>query len=304
VQATLLKLSGDTADAAKIRQAAAIVRDGGLVAFPTETVYGLAANAQDPAAMSRLRQVKQRPPDKPFAIHLADPADVGKHVPHLPLVAQKLVDAFMPGPITLVLPDGRGTFIGLRVPAHNVAQQFLRQAGVAVVAPSANRAGQPPPGSAQQVAQELGSSIDAILDGGPATIGESSTVVRVGKGPIEVLRPGLIGEADVLKAATVEVLLVCTGNSCRSPMAEALLQKRLADAHGVPPERLPDCGYRVVSAGTASGWGGGASPDAVAAVAEMNAQLCRSRLRNEPLAPGHIAVDGSGAGGQDRDAGP
>jgi len=275
----LLRLTGEVSDEDKIRLAAALVRDGGLVAFPTETVYGLAANADNPAAMARLRQVKERPSAKPFSIHVADVDQIERYAPKLPLVARKVVQALLPGPVTLILPDGRGEFVGIRLPAHDVARQFLREAAVPIVAPSANRAERPAPVTAQQVLDELDGAIDAVLDGGKTPIGESSTVVRVGRGPVQVLRPGLIGEADVRKVARVVILFVCTGNSCRSPIAEALLRKRQASFHGVEPARLADCGYEVLSAGTSCTAGLAASFEAVEVVREMGGDLSGHQAR-------------------------
>lgn len=278
-QTLVLNLTSEPTDAEKIRQAAFIVRSGGLVAFPTETVYGLAANADDTSAIARLRSVKARPVEKPFSIHLADREQVLEHTAPLNMVARKALERLLPGPVTLVLPDRKGGFVGIRVPAHDVARQFLREAAVPVVAPSANRADQPAPVDAAGVLAELDGQIDAVLDAGPTPMREASAVVQLGRGPIQMLRSGLITEADIRRIAHVMVLFVCTGNSCRSPMAEGLLRKRLADAHGVEPSQLPECGYEILSAGTACSWSVGATPQAIEVLRRFGIDLSTHRAR-------------------------
>jgi len=267
-----MRLNGDASDDHKIQQAAKIVRNGGLVAFPTETVYGIAANADNPETMARLREVKRRPDDKPFTVHIADKEDVSKHVSRVSLPAQKLVDAFLPGPMTIILPAKGGGSIGIRLPAHDVARKLLREAAVTVVAPSANRADEPPSSCAEMVVKGLDGEIDVVLDGGKSQISQSSTVVRVLSGPIEVLREGLISETEILSTAKATVMFVCTGNSCRSPMAEVLLRKKLAERQGIDPDLLAECGYEIISTGTAAGWGG-ASPEALAVASENGCDL-------------------------------
>jgi L-threonylcarbamoyladenylate synthase len=185
-------------DPAVIAEAGALVRSGGLVAFPTETVYGLAANADLPAAIDRLHRVKGRPPEKPYSIHLADPEQLARFVERVPPAAQRLIARFWPGPLTLVLP-ARGGWLGFRLPDHPVARAFLRACGCTVVAPSANPSGAPAPTDAREVAATLDGAIDAILDAGPTPVGRESSVVRVDRG-VEILREGAIS-ADAIRAA-------------------------------------------------------------------------------------------------------
>lgn len=188
-------------------EAAAILRAGGLVAFPTETVYGLGADARDASAIARIFAAKGRPADNPLIVHLAD-ADEAEALAHASPLAQRLMDACWPGPLTLVLPlradaglapavtAGLGT-VGLRVPSLPEARAFLRAAARPVAAPSANRSGCPSPTDAEAVLADLDGRIDAILNGPPAPAGLESTVVDVtGDVPL-VLRAGAVALADL-----------------------------------------------------------------------------------------------------------
>ena len=189
--------------------AAARLRAGGLVAIPTETVYGLGANAADPVAVARIFAVKGRPTGHPLIVHI-DPAWLDDWATDVPAVAAVLAAACWPGPLTLLLhrparvPDevtgGRDT-VGLRAPAHPLTQQLLAVTGLAIAAPSANRFGRVSPTTAAHVLADLGPSLDpardAILDGGPSPIGVESTIVDCTVDPPQLLRPGGIPTEDV-----------------------------------------------------------------------------------------------------------
>ncbi len=169
------------------------------MAFPTETVYGLGANALDPHAVARSFAVKGRPTDHPLICHIASADDLAPLVAEVTPLAQALADAFWPGPLTLVLPrsaavpdavtGGRDT-VAVRVPDHPLALELLRAFGGPVAAPSANRFGRPSPTRANDVRDELGDTVDVILDGGPCAIGVESTVLDLTSNPPQVLRPG------------------------------------------------------------------------------------------------------------------
>jgi len=169
------------------------------VAFPTETVYGLGANALDPHAVARIFAAKGRPTDHPLICHIASADDLAPLVAEVTPLAQALADAFWPGPLTLVLPrsaavpdavtGGRDT-VAVRVPDHPLALELLRAFGGPVAAPSANRFGRPSPTRANDVRDELGDTVDVILDGGPCAIGVESTVLDLTSNPPQVLRPG------------------------------------------------------------------------------------------------------------------
>ena len=255
MKAKILKLEFDRADNEKIEEAAQALADGRLVAFPTETVYGLGANAQDADAIQRLRKVKRRAEEKPFSLLIAERADVDKYVDTVPEVGRKLASKCWPGPLTIVFPGVAGRGVGLRLPASRVARTIVRKAGVPVVATSANVADEPAPRSAEEVIEGLGDQIDLILDGGRCRVGEASTVVEVTDTSWRILREGGLEAEAIRNAARTTVLFVCTGNSCRSPMAEGFCKQMLAKKLGVSPEELPDKGYQILSAGTAATWG-------------------------------------------------
>lgn len=182
-----------------IRIAAKIIKNGGLVAFPTETVYGLGADALNPKAVEALFRAKKRPLDNPPIVHVGNPQDVYRLVREVSSMAEKLMEKFWPGPLTLifkrseVVPDvtvsGLDT-IAIRMPRHNVALALIKESGCPIAAPSANLAGRPSPTKAQHVLEDLNGRIDAILDAGPTNIGVESTVLDLTVDPPQILRPG------------------------------------------------------------------------------------------------------------------
>jgi L-threonylcarbamoyladenylate synthase len=185
--------------AEEVERAVAVLRAGGLVAFPTETVYGLGADATNPQAVARVFAVKGRPTGHPLIVHLAPSADLGCWAAEVPDAARILAEACWPGPLTLLLrrsalvPDavtgGRDT-VGLRVPAHPVALALLEAFGGGIAAPSANRFGHVSPTTADHVRADLGDAVDLVIDGGPCAVGVESTIVDCTVDPPEVLRPG------------------------------------------------------------------------------------------------------------------
>jgi L-threonylcarbamoyladenylate synthase len=183
-----------------------ILRRGGLVAFPTETVYGLGANALDAAAVKRIFVAKGRPATNPLIVHVADAAQVSQVASDWPEAAARLAERFWPGPLTLVLPKrpevphvvtAGGPTVAARVPAHPVALALLRAAGIPVAAPSANRSAELSPTTAEHVHRGLAGQIDLILDAGPTPGGIESTVLDVTTDPPRVLRPGLVTPAEI-----------------------------------------------------------------------------------------------------------
>lgn len=186
-------------DAPALAQAGKILRDGGLVIFPTETVYGLGADATDADAARRIYAAKGRPSDNPLIVHVADPADAEKYTVTPPLYA-RLAARFMPGPLTVIMPV-RDTIpatvtaglptVAIRCPSHPVAHALLVAAGVPIAAPSANLSGSPSPTCARHVADDMDGRVDMILDGGDCDIGVESTIVKIEEdGTLTLLRPG------------------------------------------------------------------------------------------------------------------
>lgn len=196
-----------TAPSAEVlARAARVLHEGGLVAFPTETVYGLGANALDSDAVARIFAAKGRPPNNPLIVHLADAGQATQVTADWPESAARLAQRFWPGPLTLVLPKrntvpdlvtGRGPTVAVRVPAHPVAQGLLRAAALPIAAPSANRSTELSPTQAEHVLGGLDGRIDMLLDGGPTSGGIESTVLDLTAMPPRVLRPGLVGVAEI-----------------------------------------------------------------------------------------------------------
>ncbi len=194
----ILQVNANSPDPAVLAEAAAIVRRGGLVAFPTETVYGLAADAANPKAVQRLNSVKGRPPEKPYSLHIYSQSQVDSFVANIPPLAKHLMERFWPGPLTIVTPANNGKTVGFRLPDPPVAQAFLKACGVPVSAPSANRSGSPPPTDAKEVLTALGDGFDCLLDAGPTPMGRESTVVEVVDDRLVIHREGAVPKEDIL----------------------------------------------------------------------------------------------------------
>ncbi|WP_432933119.1 L-threonylcarbamoyladenylate synthase [Microbispora sp. CA-135349] len=214
-----------TARTSDIEKAAGVLRAGGLVAFPTETVYGLGANAEDPAAVARVFQVKGRPPTHPLIVHIGGVEHLGDWVEDVPATARLLAERFWPGPLTLVLRRGRRVplettggleTVAVRVPDHPVALALLSAFGGGVAAPSANRFGSVSPTTASHVRAELGEAVDFVLDGGSCEVGVESTIVDVTGGTPSVLRPGGVTRED-LEAVLGSPLAVPSTSRIRVP---------------------------------------------------------------------------------------
>jgi L-threonylcarbamoyladenylate synthase len=190
----------------EIEAAVEALRSGDLVVFPTETVYGLGANASNPVAVRKIFEVKGRPPDHPVIVHLDDPRYLHRWVSEVPRVAEQLADKFWPGPLTLILPKadnvndivtGGQDSIGIRVPSHPMAQQLLNAFGGGIAAPSANRYGRLSPTKPEHVRDELGDAVRVILDGGDSPIGLESTIVSCLDNQVRLLRPGFITRSQL-----------------------------------------------------------------------------------------------------------
>lgn len=264
----------------EIVEAAEIITAGGLVAFPTETVYGIAARADLPEAANRLRGLKDRPSSQPFTLHISSPSQAHHQIGTAPDAARKLMSAFWPGPLTIIFP-GEGDGTGIRFPCHPVARELISRCGVPVLATSANLGGKTPAIDAAEILRDFSGRIDGIIDSGKIEDGEASTIVRVTEeGDLETLRLGSISEEMISMALdSTQVLFVCTGNSCRSPMAEALLKQHLARRLQCDVSELPERGFNILSAGMAAFGGGQASENAQLTIEEFGGSIAEHQSK-------------------------
>src|SRR5215471_6763877 len=209
----------------EIDTAVQALRDGELVAFPTETVYGLGANAQNPVAVRKIFAAKGRPVDHPVIVHLDSPRFLHRWVREVPEPANKLAERFWPGPLTMVLPralnvhdvvTGGQDTVAIRVPSHPMAQQLLTAFGGGIAAPSANRFGRLSPTRAEHVRDELGDAVKVILDGGECQIGLESTIVAIEGAGVRLLRPGAV-TASQLKQVVSDLQIGANLESPRVP---------------------------------------------------------------------------------------
>jgi L-threonylcarbamoyladenylate synthase len=230
--------------ASTLKDAAASLRSGNLVAFPTETVYGLGANATDQDAVAYLYQVKGRPGDHPLIVHISSMKNLGKWARDIPDFAIKLSRAFWPGPMTLILPrtnlakdfiTGNQDSVGIRVPSNPIANalldQFEEQGGLGVAAPSANRFGKVSPTTTNAVVEELSdylSPADLILEGGPCEVGVESTIINCTKGSPEILRPGAVTATMISELIGFQVNQIVTDRNKLTIKAPGLLQSHYA----------------------------------------------------------------------------
>jgi protein-tyrosine phosphatase len=274
-----------------VHRAVQALTEGKLVALPTETVYGLAASALDERAVSRLLETKRRSAGKALTLAIRSADDVLDYLPTLSALGRRLARRCWPGPVTIVAenthpeslihqlspcvqkavaPDNT---LGLRVPAHPMVLDILRMLVGPVVLTSANPQGQSDPVTAEEVLAALGDKVELVLNDGQSRLGQPSTVVKVGKTKLEILRPGVVSEQTLRRLSSLMILLVCTGNTCRSPMAEVMCRQMIADRLGCPVGELGDHGVIVTSAGLSAMMGARPSPEAVDVMAKMGLQL-------------------------------
>lgn len=197
----IIKIDTDRFESADLDEAAEVLRKGGLVAFPTETVYGLGANAMDKEASKKIYAAKGRPSDNPLIVHIAHKEDIEVLADEVPEMAHRLADVFWPGPLTIILKKkeyvpmettGGLNTVAIRLPANPIARELISRSGVFVAAPSANISGKPSPTKAEHVIKDLTGKIDIIIDGGKATLGLESTIVDLSEEKPMILRPGCI----------------------------------------------------------------------------------------------------------------
>jgi tRNA threonylcarbamoyl adenosine modification protein (Sua5/YciO/YrdC/YwlC family) len=294
--ATVLDVYDSDDPQAIIAEAVSQLNAGEIVAFPTETVYGIAAKSSDANAVAKLFDAKARPAGKPMSLAIGydDSLDNYAHKPTA--IMHRLARRCWPGPLTMVIQATEqaaglsneslallapNNWLGLRVPSNEVLLSVLDQLGEPLVLTSANRSDQADANTAIEVAEQLDDDIQLILDGGPTKIGTPSTVIKVHEHHIEILRSGALTRDQIQTALQLEIVIVCTGNTCRSPMAEMLLKKKLAAANGIPMERLPQHGIHVCSAGITANNGSPAAGQAINVLDQLDLDLtCH---RSQPL---------------------
>ena len=296
MQTKIIKIDSTNIDSEKIKEAASLIDDGGLVAFPTETVYGIACRVRNDT-LSKLNGVKGRDPSKYYTLHISDKSEISKYVPTINLRAKKIIDKAWPGPLTLVFELEfkdidkqksilekeffknlyKNNSIGIRCPDNAIASMLLHEINDPVIAPSANISGKQPAVNPEEVLSQLSGKIDLLIDAGPSKYKESSSVVKIGKKGIEILRHGIYPKAQLDKMSVVNFLFVCTGNTCRSPMAEVIFRKYLAEKLQCKVDQLEQVGYKVGSAGVMNTSGFPASAGALAACASKGIDLSAHR---------------------------
>ncbi|MEM7312327.1 MAG: L-threonylcarbamoyladenylate synthase [Planctomycetota bacterium] len=275
-----------------VHRAVQALVEGQLVVFPTETVYGVAASALNAEAVDRLMNLKSRQPGQPLALSLKSADDAWDYVPSTSGLGRRLARRCWPGPVTLVLDDNdhpdsllrrlpesvqkavcpSGT-LGVRVPAHELVLDVLDMLAGPIALTSANRHGEPPATTAKVAIDALGDDVHMILDDGESRFGEASSVVQVTDDGLKILRAGVVNESTLNRLSTFLVVVVCTGNTCRSPMGEALMRNAIAKRIGCTDEELEDQGVLVISAGIAAMSGGRASVQSVDVMKERGLNI-------------------------------
>ncbi len=274
-----------------VHRAVQALAEGKLVALPTETVYGLAASALSADAVARLLEVKGRAAGKALTLAIRSSDDLLDYLPGLSPLGLRLARRCWPGPVTIVgenqhpesllfqLPASvqqaiaPNKTLGLRVPAHPLVLDILRMLVGPVVLTSANLAGQPDPVTADQVIAALDDQVEMVLNDGQSRLGQPSTVVKIGPTKLEILRAGVVSEQTLKRLSSLMILLVCTGNTCRSPMAEVMCRKMIADRLKCPEDALGDHGVLVMSAGLSAMMGARPAAEAVEVMSGMGLQL-------------------------------
>ncbi len=286
------------------QRAASTLEAGGLVVFPTETVYGVGAAATSETGIQALRALKSNGEPRGFAVHLPDPAAAERYIDLSNPALQRFISKVFPGPVTLVVElteeviDRKlkalhlqgcgdrlyhGNTIALRCPAHALTQRILAGTNAPVVAGAANRRGHAAARDAQEAIDAFGDDVDLVVDGGRCQFAKPSTVVRVsGQGSAQqftVEREGVYDQRFIRKLMRWTLLLVCSGNTCRSPMAEGLARQMIAQRRGIPEAELEAAGLRVLSAGVSAMSGAPANPNAIQAMQKLGIDVSPHRSR-------------------------
>ncbi len=274
-----------------VHRAVQALAEGKVVAMPTETVYGVAASALSGDAVAKLIEAKGRQQGHPMTLAVKNADDASDFVPDMPALGERLARRCWPGPLTLVFDnDHQGSAatrlpaevqqavspsdtIGLRAPAHPFLLSVLNLCAGPLVLTSANLTGQPDATTAEEVAANLGDSVALIVDDGKSQFGQASSVVHVQGNHLKVLRSGVFNNTALKRLAGLTIVFVCTGNTCRSPMAEVLMRRRVAEKLGCDIDEVEEYGIQIASAGIAAMTGGRAADEAVNTVKQFDLDL-------------------------------
>lgn len=290
-----------------VHRAVQTLAEGGLVVFPTETVYGVGASARSAVGVQKIFEAKGRSQQVPLALAIKSAEEAMDYVPNPGRVAERLARRCWPGPITLVMehttseqgesgsadnadqPRGDGLInqlplevrsavapngtVGLRVPADETMLSILQMLAGPIALTSANRSGEPAATTAAEAVESLGEHVALVLDGGPCRYGQASTVVKATAEGFTCLREGVVSQSALQRLSSMIILLVCTGNTCRSPMAEVLMRQMVAEKLGCSPDELDQQDVLIASAGIAAAPGSGPSQEAVAVMQDRDLNL-------------------------------
>lgn len=280
-----------------VHRAVQTLAEGGLVVFPTETVYGMGASARSVEGVHKIFEAKGRSPGAPLALAIKSAEEAIDYVPAPGRIAERLARRCWPGPVTLVMEHGsednsggdnglihqlprevrdivapNGT-VGLRVPADETVLAILQMLAGPIALTSANRSGEPPATNAEEAVAGLGEHVSLILDGGSCRYGQASTVVKATADGFSCLREGVVSQSALERLSSMIILFVCTGNTCRSPMAEVMMRKLAAEKLNCSSDELEQKGVLVASAGIAAAPGCAPSAEAVVVMEEQSLDL-------------------------------
>ena len=296
METKIIQMSEEQIDKQKLEEAGAIIKTGGLVAFPTETVYGLGGDALNPASSKKIYAAKGRPSDNPLIVHIADMEALPPIVAEIPEQAKRLAEVFWPGPLTMIFrksdlvpheTTGGLDTVAVRMPVHKVAREFIRAAGGYVAAPSANLSGRPSPTLAKYVAEDMDGRIEMIIDGGDVEIGLESTIVDMTVEEPMILRPGYITK-EMLEEVLETVEEDCTlmrADSGQAPKAPGMKYRHYApkgDLTIVAGEALKVIDY--INEQTTQAAAGGKKVGVIgtdATIGQYHAQVCKSAGNRE-----------------------
>ncbi len=246
----IIKINSDNLEKEKIKEIIEILKKGGVIIFPTDTVYGMGADVKNEEAVNKVYQIKNRPKDKPLILFIEKKEKILNLIQKIPFSAQKLINDFWPGPLTLIFKASlsapqsvvsKEEKIGIRLSAHKIPCEIIKESKILLATTSANVSGQHPSLKIEEISENLKKKVDLIIDGGETFLGEESTVVDTTFSPPLLIREGWLSREKIRESLKREgnILFVCTGNTCRSPMAEGFLKKIWPEANSLSKNIFP-----------------------------------------------------------------